>query len=456
MGSLSAALLNAANSLSVYDQALQVTENNVTNANTPDYAAQTEAFVAEPFDPTVGLPGGVTAGPLQSSRSPYAEQSVRQQQTALGYSQQKTTDLSSLETFFDPSSTTGVAGSLNSFFSSLSALSVSPNDSDARQAVLTQAAQLASSFQQSATGLLTASSNIDAETRGTIASVNQLIGTIAQINSQGRIDLNGSVDAGVDATLNSTLENLSQLVSFTVLQQPGGQVNVYLDGQTPLVLGDQSYGIQGDFSTPQTQILDSNGKNITAQVTDGQLGAMLDTKNNSIPSYLSGLNTLAQSVADQVNNTLSAGVDESGAAPASDLFSYNASNGAALTLSVNPLTTDQLAAALPGAPGGNGNALNLAALANGANTNGYTFAQFLGNVGGSLGSDISNAQDAQSTDQNLLTQAQNLRSGISGVSLDEEATQLVTYQRGYEAIAKMVTVLDDLTETVIQMITPTS
>ena len=64
-------------------------------------------------------------------------------------------------------------------------------------------------------------------------------------------------------------------------------------------------------------------------------------------------------------------------------------------------------------------------------------------------------QDTQNTDQNLLTQAQNLRSGISGVSLDEEATQLVTYQRGYEAIAKMVTVLDDLTETVIQMITPT-
>ena len=84
------------------------------------------------------------------------------------------------------------------------------------------------------------------------------------------------MDAGVDAQLNSTLDQLSQYVNFSVLQQSDGTLSVYLGGQTPLVVGEQSYAIQGDFSTPQTAILSSTGTDITNQSTAGQLGAELE------------------------------------------------------------------------------------------------------------------------------------------------------------------------------------
>ena len=152
------------------------------------------------------------------------------------------------------------------------------------------------------------------------AAINQLAGTIAQINSQHSVGPSGGVDAGVDAQLNASLDQLSQYVNFTVLQQPDGQISVYLGGQTPLVLGEQSYAIQGDFSTPQTAILSSSGTDITDQLAGGQLGAELNDNNNLLPSYVSGLNTLAQTLADQVNNGLNNGIDENGAAPITNLF----------------------------------------------------------------------------------------------------------------------------------------
>src|SRR5271163_4761381 len=101
MGSnLSTSLINAANALQVYEGALNVTENNVTNANSPGYARQSATLVAQPFDLATGAPGGVSLGPTESSRSQFAEQSVRTQQTVSSYDQQKVSDLSTVQNYF--------------------------------------------------------------------------------------------------------------------------------------------------------------------------------------------------------------------------------------------------------------------------------------------------------------------------------------------------------------------
>jgi flagellar hook-associated protein 1 FlgK len=456
MGTLSTSLINSANALQVYSDALDVIQNNVTNANTPGYVEQTPTLVAQPFDLTTGAPGGVGLGPTQSSRNQYAEQNVRTEQTAYSYDQQQVSDLSTAQNYFSLSTTSGIGPDISSLFNSFSALSVTPNDTVARQTVLNDATTVAQDFNDAASGLLSQANNLQQATTSTITAINQLGGTIAELNSQHSLDSTGQVDAGVDAQLNSSLDQLSQYVNFSVLQQPDGEISVYLGGQTPLVLGQQSYAIQGDFSTPQTAILSSSGTDITDQLTSGQLGAQLNDSNNVLPSYVSGLNTLAQTLADQVNGALNQGIDENGAAPTTNLFSYDATTGAALTLAVNPLTPDQIAAATPGAPGGNGNALAVAALANSQVVGGYTFAQAYGNLGGQVGSDLSTAQNNSTTDQSLLSQAQSLRQQISGVSLDSEAVNLMQYERSYDAISKMLGVLTSLTLDVVNLLPPIS
>ncbi|MGA2882391.1 MAG: flagellar hook-associated protein FlgK [Bryobacteraceae bacterium] len=456
MGNLTTSLINASNALQVYGSALDVTENNVTNANSPGYARQTATLEAQPFDLITGAPGGVMLGPTESSRNQFAEQSVRDQQTTSGYDQQKVSDLSTAQNYFSLSTTSGIAPAISALFQSFSQLSVTPNDTVARQTVLNNATTVAQDFNDTANGLLSQTNDLHQATSSTITSINQLAGTIAQINSENTKDPTGGVDAGVDAQLNSALEQLSQYVNFTVLQQPNGPLSVYVGGQTPLVVGAQTYAIQGDFSTPQTAILSSSGADISDQITGGQLGAELDDNNNVLPSYVTGLNNLAQTLADQVNTALNNGIDENGAAPVTNMFSYNAANGAAATLAVNPLTPDQIAAALPGAPGGNGNALALAALATAPVVNGYTFAQDYGNLGGQVGSDLSAAQNNSTTDQSLLSQAESLRQQISGVSLDTEAESLLQYNRSYDAISKMLGVLNSLSLDIVNLLPPIS
>ena len=74
-------ILNSANALKVYDQEFATIQNNIANANTPGFADQNVTLSADSFNPSEGLDGGVTAGPLASSRSQYLEQSVRAQTT---------------------------------------------------------------------------------------------------------------------------------------------------------------------------------------------------------------------------------------------------------------------------------------------------------------------------------------------------------------------------------------
>ena len=153
MGNLFTSLLNSSNALNVYSAALQTTENNVVNASTPGYAKQVQVLTALPFDLSVGLPGGVADGATLSSRNAFAEQSVREQQSQLGYQKQIATDLTQLQSYFDLSSTSGISSSMDGLFNSFSQLSINPNDTVSRQAVLNQAQQVAQSFQHTAAGI---------------------------------------------------------------------------------------------------------------------------------------------------------------------------------------------------------------------------------------------------------------------------------------------------------------
>ncbi|MGA3185666.1 MAG: flagellar hook-associated protein FlgK [Bryobacteraceae bacterium] len=444
-------LLNASQALDVYGQEFNTIQNNIANQNTPGYAEQSVTLVADSFNPSEALYGGISTGPMDSTRSPYLEQAVQTQTTLLGTAEQQVSDLTPLQSMFDLSSTTGISGSLDSFFNSASALSVSPNDAVARQNVITQAQTVATSFNQAASGISTASGNIEQETSDSLASINQIAGDLASINNDAG-NASGTTDAGLSAQQNADLENLSEIANFTVVPTTNGQINVYLGGQTPLVMGNQAFNVSANFSTPQTVIQDSVGNNITSQITGGQLGAQIQENNTTLPGYMSSLNSLAKSFADTVNTTLSGGVDANGNAPTTNLFTYNSSATAAYTLAVTPgFTGSQIAAASASSPGGNGNALALANLSTASDDNGFTFTEAFGNLGQTVGTDVSTATNNQTEQQNLVTQAQAQRAAVSGVSLNTEAAKLLEFQESYTAVAKVVTTLNSLTDALMNM-----
>ena len=198
-------------------------------------------------------------------------------------------------------------------------------------------------------------------------------------------------------------------------------------------------------------IRDSNGADITSQTSGGRLAGGLQAVNQLLPSYQDGLNQLAKGIADSVNTALASGIDAAGN-PGAPLFSYGSAANAAATLAVTGITTAQLAAAAPGAPGGNGNALALAALEASKALNGYSFAGFYGNLAAGLGRDVTEATDNKDVRTQLVAQARAARAAVSGVSLDQEAVRLIEFQRAYEATARLITILDELSQETVNMI----
>ncbi len=396
MGNLLSSLLGAANTLDVYDRQLTAIQNNVSNASTPGYVRQTQTVVAKRLDIDHGLPGGVEAGPLVSARSEFAEQNVRTQFSQLGFVEQKANDLTGLESLFNLQSDSGVSGAISGLFASFSQLSVNPNDGLARQAVLDSAGQLAATVNQTAADLANLGAQAGTQMRDIVSTINQLGGQLRDLNETYRQNFQSRQDAGLDASIHSTLEELSEYAGFTTTREADGTTSVYLGGQIPLVVGDRIFPLSTDLSSSQAAVLDSTGSDVTGKITSGKLAGAIQEKNELIPSYLDQLNTLASTLADQVNQKLSAGVDANGAAPSTDLFTYDASAGAALSLSVTGITPDQIAAATPDAPGGNSNALDLAALNDQKSLNGYTFVGFFGNLGGENRPGHLNGQQRQS------------------------------------------------------------
>jgi flagellar hook-associated protein 1 FlgK len=455
MGNLLTSLLNVTNSMRVAQRTLGVIQNNVTNASTPGYVRQTQTLVARSFQVEGGLTGGVAPGDLVSARAQYAEEAVWRHQHGFGFFAQKHADLAQLEPALTVADKAGIAGAMNDFFRSISALTVSPNDSTARQSALDSAAEVARSFNNTAVAIANSSAAGSRELSNVGNRVSRLAEEIRAINIDRRRNFEASKDSGTDARLHVALEQLAELVDFSTLQQPDGSVTVLVGGQTPLVLGDHVYPLSADFSGAAPRIRDADGRDITGQLSGGRLRALLDFTGDLAPGLLQKLDTLAQSFAENVNGILASGVTLSGAPP-QPLFVTDTAIGAARTMRVPPMDPGDLALAAAGAPGGNANAILLARLSTAklmsSGNSTYTFAEFYGNIAGTAGHELTDATANEGIQEQLVLQARAFRSDISSVSLDEEAAQLIEVQRTYEAAAKMAAVLNEMTETVLNLI----
>jgi len=202
MGSIQSALMNAANSLDAFSQVMDVTENNVTNASTPGYAEQTQTLDPLSFDAAEGAMGGVRAGQVSSARSQYAEQTVRRAQTSLGQSTQDVTSLQGVQSVFDISDASGLAGDLNTLFSNFSAWAQTPTSATASQAVITSAGDVVQDFQQTYQALTNVQADTGTQLQTTVADINQLTAQLAALDSQAAHA--SGPDAGLDAQIHST------------------------------------------------------------------------------------------------------------------------------------------------------------------------------------------------------------------------------------------------------------
>jgi flagellar hook-associated protein 1 len=453
MPGLDTSLSIAVQALSANQGALNVTTNNIANVNTPGYTRQVAILNEAPTFQESGITfgGGVTLEQFQSVRDELLQLRLYEETGQQGNAQTQLNTLTQIEGIFsDPSQ--GVGGALSAFFNSMSQLSTNPTDSNARQAVLTSANNLANSFHQAVSSLNTIGTGLDRSVPQTVDQINRLTSQIATLNGQVAQMQGLGKDAGTTQDQRDELiRQLSGLVNVSVTQTEHGLTLTTANG-VPLVVASQSYALQSNANNSVLEhVYSAQGQDITSLIQGGQLGGTLQIRDQALPQLFTQLNTLASQFATSFNTQHAAGFDSAGNAGQTFFTPLPTTTNAAANFGVAITNPSLIAASSDGSAGSNGNLEKLVGLQNqqlpsGANPMDMysNLVLQVGNLGANAQTDVtaSNASVQQITDQ---------RSAVSGVSLDEETTNMIRYQRAYEAGARVVTTVDSMLDTLMNM-----
>src|SRR5579862_476510 len=447
-GTLSVAL----SGLRAQQGALEITANNVANADTPGYSRERPDLVEG--DPLVTdsltLGSGVILQKAEGLRDPILELRLDQETQQQGRFDATVSTMQQVQVMFNGNGD-DLGTQITNFFNSLQQLSGNPSDLSQRQGVLTAAGNLATAFHTTVANLQSQRDNLDLSVGQTVDQINLYTTQIAQLNAQisGLQNLHQNADTFIDQR-NNVIRQLSGLIDVAEVQSNGG-LTVTTTSGTPLVAEQQSFSLETQLDASGVNRIFAQGVDITSKITGGKLAGILDARDQEIPQLLSDLDTLASGLTNSLNAAHQAGFDLSGAA-GGDLFSPPpGGSGAAAEISVAISDPAKLAASSDGSPGSNGNVTQLLTAQNQAIANGESPTNFYAGIVYRVGTSVANATAEQDASNQILQQLEDQRSTISGVSMDEEASNMIQYERAYEAAARVITTIADMTDTAIQL-----
>ncbi|HZY73596.1 MAG TPA: flagellar hook-associated protein FlgK, partial [Edaphobacter sp.] len=429
------------------------TATNVANQNTPGYTRQ---VVSWQQTDAVTLSGqvystGITSTAV-SQRSRILEQRVQQQtQTqaqsgALDAALQQVEEIFGLTSSATSASLTALGSATDAFFNSFASLEANPSDAATRQSVLAAASNLASVFNSSASQLAQVTSDLNQQIVSVTGQINTLTATIASLNQQIAHG-NSQADAGVlEDQRQYAIAQLSQFVGLDQMTTEANGITLTTSNGALLVSGNQSYAMSTTLVAGTIHVLAGGGdQDVTSGLTGGQLGGILEARDQKLPGYTSALDSLAYGIGTAVNAQNASGVDGNGDPGAAIFTLPSTAAGAAASIQVATSDPQAIAAAASGeGSAGNSNALALAELATANLVGTQTAIGFLASFLAQIGNDTAGAATDNTVQQATLTQLTSQRNALSGVSLDEEASNLTQYQRSYEAAAKVFSIVDTI------------
>ena len=409
---------------------LDVTSHNIANANTDGYSRQQAVLTAtDALHLPIGalfngapasLGSGVDVAAYQRIRDSFLDLQYRAQNQRLGDADTTSRSLDQVELAFAEPGDNGLSAQLAKFWSAWSDVSNAPESVAARQVVVDQAKTIATSFSELDTQLAQVQQQAADEYASITGSGGQVEGLAKDIANLSaaiqRAVSSGDTPNDLLDKRDADLDKLSQLGQVSVTDLGDGTIQVaFGDAGTPLVDGTT-------VNWPQT---------LTAP--GGKLGALLQLSNpgGTVDTYRTDLANVAQQLAGAVNALHNPG------GTGTDFFTWTGTN---LTVNVTAAT---VRTSTSGAPGANDIALAIAGLRGGSVDNAYT------DLVTRIGSDLNEANRERDNSQTLVNSVEDRRQSTSGVSLDEEMTNLVRFQRGYQASARALTAMDSMLDTLI-------
>jgi flagellar hook-associated protein 1 FlgK len=373
-----------------------------------------------------------------------------------------------------------ISTTLSEFFNSFQDLANSPTDYEVRAQVQSKALQLTSTLNYYFDKLSDQQSVYDQSVDTLVGQVNEIAKSIAHLNKTiEEYEMSGQTANDLRDQRNLLLDELSGIVNITYYQTPSGKLHVQLDGRD--LVSHTTVGALDTVQTgynPLTGLNELNGvvwASDSAAVTigSGELKGVLQLRDGDaqdeygIPYLVDGLNTLVNALVDEINAVHSQGwtlpCDENGGASITGVDFFDDFGGAVPITAGNfklddaiLLTPNNIAASdvqITSANLQDGNNLNAQAILEVINSNSLSginsFQGYMTTTISTLAIEVSYAKNMKEMQDVMLSNKESSRISVSGVSIDEEAANMLKYQHAYNAAARVLTAMDEALDMLI-------
>ncbi|WP_416462260.1 flagellar hook-associated protein FlgK [Sphingomonas sp. VDB2] len=430
-----------------YRSAMAAIAENIANASTSGYARRSVTTI-ESGSSTATMAtyisranfGGTQVAGIDRASDPYLDASVRNTGMALGSATSRLRWLTDSETALNDTGT-GIGQLMTGMFQNMEKLAASPSDTSLRVTTLDSISRVAQSFNQTSADLATVSAGIATEGQASVATINQSLASLADINnSLLRAQPGTSAYAQLLDSRDSALQTLSENLNVTISFGAHDSAEISFGGQT-LVSGNSATSLSMAANDDGTLSLSLADGTALAAPANGTLGGLFSAA-DTVADRRTALDTLAAQFVTDVNAWHAQGRTDAGAAGGALLAGTTAA-----TLSA--LVTDPTQLALKSTDGTlNGNLLTVSSTLRGNGSVEQNWTTLIASQATLLASTKAEYDTATSrNDQSVAA-----REAVSGVDLDMEAADLLRIQQAYSASAKILQIAKETIDSIMNII----
>jgi flagellar hook-associated protein 1 FlgK len=462
-----ASILNIARSAMFAQQAsIQISSNNIANVNTKGYCRRVADLREGTLVPSeFGLIGtGVTVAGFVTYFDRFLENTIANRNTSLEEQSTAATYFSRIETILNENNS-NLAANITDFFNGWSELSADPTSFARRSSLAMKGENLARTINNLYNEINALQQELDNSLESEIGEINRLTAGIADLN-QKIIELGSTNGEDADYINQRTqlLKELSGKINITSFEDQVGALTVMSGSGKTLVERNTSWKLttQKDPTTGFKDVAWEDGSGNLTDITDGISGgkikALIDIRDKYLENgFIKDLDELAKTIITEVNTDHTEGYNQNGTTGIVFFkeIGGNFARDMDLSSDVKNDVSNIAAASAPEETTGNDIALQIASLIDQSLTiNGQTtrMTTYVSTMMSNVGELTRNAQELSEQHQSAMTIMEKQREGVSGVSIDEEMTNLIKFQYAYQAAARLITVADEMFQDLLGVI----
>jgi len=440
-------------SMAWYQRAMDATAHNVANSSNPDYSRQRVIFSTERSEISGGFiwGAGVKIDHILRIRDELTDSGIRTNNQKFYSSNQHSTINGQAEVLFTEPSDLGISTLMDSFFSSWNELSVTPNSSGLRSDVIRAAEKLASKVRTVYEGLDTIKGDILNDAKAKVNDLNNKLKQVQQLNAQiNEASAMGYSPNDLMDKRDKVIDDLSKLAN----------INISFDSNNSAIISVGGAFAADRSNVVEFKLVEVNGKlnivtsqdNIPANISGGELYALTDSYSNYIPKYQNDLDLIIKTLVDSVNSVHTSGYSINNPPQTNINFFEGYENGVLKINSEILLDSNKIAISSDGTQGNGDIAIQIAELNSQKLLNGLSLSDNYSALVSEIGNNKLSADQQAESSQLILQQLEQQKMSYSGVSIDEEMTNMLIFQRSYDASAKLIQIADEMLETLLSLV----